>query len=93
VSADKTFLQANWFKLFIAALSLFLIALYFYRESQLDDCMVFAHTNYKKTWELQCKQEKQGAQCMLPRILAESLEKDRERQVNECFRRYSLVSR
>ncbi len=93
MNAEKTFFQANWFKLFIVSLSLFLIGLYFYRDSQLNDCLVFSHMNYKKNWESQCKQIKQVAECSLPRAIAEALETDRERQVNECFRRYSFFPR
>lgn len=87
---SKGFVANNWFKLFFVGLCLFLIGLYFYRESQLDDCLQYTHASYKKSWEFQCKQDKKGEDCSLPRILAESIEKDRERQANECFRRYSF---
>lgn len=87
---SKGFLAANWFKLFFVALCLFLIALYFHRESQLDDCLQYTQEGYKKGWELECKQSKQDAQCSLPRMVAESLGKDRDRRVDECFKRYSL---
>jgi hypothetical protein len=88
--ASKGFIANNWFKLFFVGLSFFLIALYFYRESQLDDCLVYTHANYKKSWGSQCKQGKQDSECSLPRLVADSLERDRERQVNECFKRYSF---
>jgi len=87
---SKGFFATNWFKLFFVALCLFLIALYFYREDQLDKCLVHAHMNYKANWESQCKQGKDGAECSLPRLIADSLEKGREKQVDECFKRYSF---
>ena len=87
---SKGFFAANWFKLFFVALSLFLIAFYFHRESQLDDCLQYTHLTYKKAWESQCKQEKKDPECSLPRYFADNLEKDRDNQVNECFRRYSF---
>jgi len=88
--ASKGFIANNWFKLFIVALSLFLIALYFHRESQLDTCLEHASVSYKKSWEFQCKQQKKDGDCSLPRILADSVEKDREKQADECFRRFSF---
>lgn len=90
---SKGFIASNWFKLFFVALSFFLIAIYFYRESQLDDCLQFTHESYQKNWAFQCKQgkqDKQDSECSLPRIVAEGIEKDRDRQANECFRRYSF---
>jgi hypothetical protein len=87
---SKSFFANNWFKLFIVALSLFLIALYFIRESKLDDCLEFTHESYKNNWAFQCKQGKQDPECSLPRMVAEGIEKDRDRQANECFRRYSF---
>lgn len=87
---SKGFIANNWFKLFFVGLCLFLISLYFYRESQLDDCLQYTHLTYKNAWESQCKQEKKGSECSLPRYFADTLEKDRGNQVNECFRRYSF---
>lgn len=87
---SKGFIATNWFKLFFAALSLFLVALYFYRESQLDQCLRYTQDSYSQSWDGYCKKDKKDNECSLPLHLSETLKKDRDRLVNECFRRYSF---
>ena len=87
---SKGFFATNWFKLFFVALSIFIVGIYFNRESDLDNCLDNATQNYKTDWAFQCKQAKQEATCSLPRLVAEGVEKDRDRRAELCFKRYSF---
>jgi invasion protein IalB len=87
---SKGFIAANWFKLFFVALSILIIAIYFSRENDLDNCLETATKNYQSDWAFQCKQAKQEPTCSLPRIVAEGVERDRDRRAEQCFKRYSF---
>jgi len=87
---SKGFIANNWFKLFFVALSIFVIFIYFNREANLDNCLDNATKNYQTDWAFQCKQAKQEATCSLPRIVAENVERDRNRRADLCIKRYSL---
>lgn len=82
MSESKTFIANNWFKLFLAALTIFLIGIYYLRESQLDGCLENAAMNYQSDWAFQCKAGKQEANCSLSRIVAENIEKTRDTRSN-----------
>ena len=90
MSEQKTFIATNWFKLFIVALSLFLIAIYFHRESELDDCLAFAEKSYSEQWTEQCADEKKSGECKLNPFTATAVNGFRDKRINECYRRYSF---
>jgi len=87
---SKGFIATNWFKLFFVVLSVIILGIYFNRESNLDNCLDNAMSNYQKDWAFQCKQAKQEANCSLPRLLADGVEKDRDRRSELCFKRFSF---
>lgn len=87
---SKGFFATNWFKLFFVALSIFIVGIYFSRESSLDDCLDNATKNYQTDWAFQCKQIKQDPTCALPRLSADSVEKDRDRRSDLCLKRYNF---
>ncbi|MBU3635802.1 hypothetical protein ICN35_10045 [Polynucleobacter sp. es-GGE-1] len=87
---SKGFFAANWFKLFFVALSILVVGIYFSRESDLDGCLENATKNYQTDWAFQCKQAKQEAACSLPRLIAEGVEKHRDRRAELCLKRYSF---
>ena len=89
---SKGFFANNWFKLFFVAMSILIVGIYFNRENDLDNCLENATKNYQSDWAFQCKQAKQDPACSLPRIVAESVEKDRDRRAELCFKRYSFKS-
>ena len=86
----KGFFVTNWFKLFFVALSILIVGIYFSRESALDDCLENALGNYEIDWSFQCKQAKLEANCSLPRLVAENVEKSRDRRSELCFKRYNF---
>lgn len=87
---SKGFFATNWFKLFFVALSILIVGIYFSRESALDDCLANASGNYDIDWAFQCKQAKLEANCSLPRLVAENVEKNRDRRAELCFKRYNF---
>jgi hypothetical protein len=87
---SKGFFATNWFKLFFVALGILVVGIYFQRENALDDCLDNATANYQKDWAFQCKQTKQEATCSLPRLVADGVEKDRDRRAELCLKRYSI---
>jgi|688.fasta_scaffold1451547_2 hypothetical protein len=92
MSADKTFIQANWFKLFIVAVVTLFILVYFFRSGQLDSCLELAQANYTEKWAKQCAVEKKGKDCdMLD--FGGVINKAKDKAVDECFRRYTLFPR
>jgi hypothetical protein len=92
MSADKTFIQANWFKLFIVAVVTLFIFVYFFRSGQLDSCLEITQANYKEKWAKQCAVEKNGKDCEIL-ILGGAINTANDKAVDECFRRYSLFPR
>jgi hypothetical protein len=87
---SKGFFAANWFKLFFVALSILIVGVYFNRESDLDNCLELASKNYDIDWQFQCKEAKLKQNCSLPRLVAESVEKSRDRRTELCIKRYSF---
>lgn len=87
---QKSFLAANWFKLFIVVVTVLLILFYFERESRLDSCLSNATGMYSKEWDSTCSREGKSKNCTLPKYLADSVNAHRDTYVNECYRRYSF---
>lgn len=88
---SKGFFATNWFKLFFVALSILIVGIYFSRESALDKCLDIALENYESDWSFQCKQAKLEVNCSsLPRLVAENIEKARDRRSDLCFKRYNF---
>jgi hypothetical protein len=92
MNTDKTFFQANWFKLFIVAVITLFIVVYFFRSGQLDSCLELAQADYKEKWAKQCAVENKGKDCEML-ILGGAINKAKDTAVDECFRRYSLFPR
>ena len=92
MNADKTFVQANWFKLFIVAVITLFIALYFSRGQQLDSCLELAQADYKEKWAKQCAVENKGKDCEML-IFGGAINNAKDKAVDECFRRYTLFPR
>jgi hypothetical protein len=89
MSADKTFFQTNWFKLFIVAVVTLFIAVYFFRSGQLDLCLELAQADYKEKWAKQCAVENKGKDCEML-IFGGAINNAKDKAVDECFRRYTL---
>jgi hypothetical protein len=87
---QKSFLAANWFKLFFVAVTVLAILVYFVRESRLDSCLNNATDMYSKEWDETCSREGKGKNCVLPKYLADGVNKYRETYINDCYRRYSF---
>ena len=87
---SKGFFATNWFKLFFVVLSILIVGIYFNREISLDNCLELAAKNYDIEWQFQCKEAKLKENCSLPRLVAENLEKSRERRAELCIKRYSF---
>lgn len=87
----KSFVAANWFKLFIVAITLIALLTYFNRESQLDDCLMNAHQNYSERWDAECAKEKKKPGCELAPFTGTgaALNAMKDKHIDECFRRYS----
>lgn len=88
--ASTGFIAGNWFKLFIVTVVVIMLAIYFYRENRLDDCLDNTNEIASKLWDEKCSAEKKGPRCDLNRFIANDIEKMREAQIDQCFRRYSL---
>ena len=90
------FLVANWFKLFIAAITLLAIATYFYREYQLDECISFAEDEYYEKRDILCNSDKNGGNCELSLknpmnfVYMAGLTSARDKDIQECYLRYSF---
>ena len=90
------FLVANWFKLFIAAITLLAITTYFYREYRLDECISFAESEYLEQRDDLCAAEKKGSNCDLSLknpmnlVFVAGLTSGRDKAVKECYLRYSF---
>ena len=65
---------------------------YFSRENRLDDCLAGSRQLYEQEWNNQCTAEKHENDCSNLKDIAKAvgLNKQRESQVNECYRRYSF---
>ena len=87
---SKGFIENNWFKLFIVAVVAILLAIYFYRESRLDECLANADEISSRYWDEKCSEDKRGPKCALNPFIANDINKMREAQINQCFRRYSF---
>ena len=95
----KSFIAANWFKLFLVAVAVMLFAIWFYRELKLDSCIENIDTAYSKERDALCAAEKKGANCdfnlfnpvnPMNIINATALNKQREQSIDGCYRRYSF---
>lgn len=89
MNTDKTFFQANWFKLFIVAVITLFIVVYFFRSGQLDSCLELAQADYKEKWAKQCAVENKGKDCEML-IFGGAINNAKDKAVDECFRRYTL---
>lgn len=88
--ASKGFIAGNWFKLFIVAVVVILLAIYFYRENRLDDCLDNTNEIASRLWDEKCSADKKGPRCDLNPFIANDINKMREAQINQCFRRYGF---
>lgn len=88
--ASKGFIAGNWFKLFIVTVVVILLAIYFYRENKLDVCLDNTNEIASRLWDEKCSADKKGPRCDLNPFIANDINKMREAQIDQCFRRYSL---
>ncbi len=88
---QQSFLATNWFKLFIAGFLLLILAVYFYRESQLNDCLSNVYEFQTEKWDQECAKEKKKAGCELTNLfVANGLNIQTEKNVDMCYRRYGF---
>ncbi len=88
---QQSFLATNWFKLFIAGFLLLILAVYFYRESQLNDCLSNVYESQTEKWDQECAKEKKKAGCELTNLfVANGLNIQTEKNVDMCYRRYGF---
>jgi hypothetical protein len=88
---QQSFLATNWFKLFIAGFLLLILAVYFYRESQLNDCLSNVYESQTEKWDQECAKEKKKAGCELTNLfVANGLNIQTEKSVDMCYRRYGF---
>jgi hypothetical protein len=88
---QQSFLATNWFKLFIAGFLLLILAVYFYRESQLNDCLSNVYESQTEKWDQECAKEKKKAGCELTNLfVANGLNMQTEKSVDMCYRRYGF---
>jgi hypothetical protein len=92
MTTEKSFVAANWFKLFIVAVVTLAIATYFYRSGQLDTCLEEANIGYSERWQKQCVAEKKGKDCDML-VMGSALNKSKDNAVDTCFRRYSFTAK
>jgi hypothetical protein len=90
-NAQQSFLATNWFKIFIAGFLLLIIAIYFYRESQLNDCLSNVYESQTEKWDQECAKEKKKAGCELTNLfVANGLNIQTEKSVDMCYRRHGF---
>lgn len=90
-NTQQSFLATNWFKLFIAGFLLLILAIYFYRESQLSDCLNNVYKSQSEEWDKECAKEKKKAGCELTNLfVANGLNTMTEKSVDMCYRRYGF---
>jgi ribosomal protein L12E/L44/L45/RPP1/RPP2 len=92
MTTEKSFVAANWFKLFIVAVVTLAIATYFYRSEQLDACLEEANIGYSERWQKQCVAEKKGKDCDML-MMGSALNKAKDTAIDTCFRRYSFTTK
>lgn len=56
----------------------------------LDACLQDTETNYTKNWKSNCEARRLKEDCSLPADLAESLENNRSKFRDECFKKYPV---
>lgn len=92
MSSIKNFITTNWFKLFFVALSILAIGIYFQRENALDKCLDEVNSNFDKEWEFHCAEGKRPPACALPRLLADTVENNKAKRSELCFKRYRFLN-
>jgi hypothetical protein len=86
---QKSFFAANWFKLFIVLTVVLAFLLYIERGLQLDQCLTRVDESYSKRWDEECVKSKLKAGCDLL-IMGNQLNNMKDKQSDQCFRRYSF---
>jgi len=92
MTTEKSFVAANWFKLFIVAVICLGIYTYFDRSYRLDSCLEIASNDYSERWQKQCVAEKKGKDCNML-VMGSALNKSKDAAIDNCFRRYSFTSK
>ncbi len=86
---QTSFFAANWFKLFIVLAIVLAFLLYLERGDQLDQCLENVNQSYSKRWDEECAKAKLKPSCDLP-FTGASLNNLKDKQTDQCFRRYSF---
>ncbi len=90
-NTQQSFLATNWFKLFIAGFLLLILAIYFYRESKLNDCLSNVYESQTKKWDQECAKERKKAGCDLTNLfVANGLNTQTEKSIDMCYRRHGF---
>lgn len=58
-------------------------------EQRLDGCIADAQAAYDRRWQSTCRKLAEPARCLLPASTADAYSVDRDRQIDDCFRRFS----